>query len=157
MAAVPESLESDGPQTPEESHPFRGGARGILVNNLGIHESKDFADITDEDWFDHFEVNLPSRFSSPEVWQAEDREVASLVTCLASPLAPTQTVPRGGPKVESCARFSEVICWKKWFKRPLLLTARSGAEEETLRGHSSRQAKHRTLNGSRVRTVQGTG
>ena len=30
----------------------------ILVNNLGIYESKDFAEITDEDWFHYFEVNL---------------------------------------------------------------------------------------------------
>jgi NAD(P)-dependent dehydrogenase (short-subunit alcohol dehydrogenase family) len=30
----------------------------ILVNNLGIYESKDFTDITDEDWFHYFEVNL---------------------------------------------------------------------------------------------------
>lgn len=30
----------------------------ILVNNIGIYESKDFADITDEDWFRYFEVNL---------------------------------------------------------------------------------------------------
>jgi NAD(P)-dependent dehydrogenase (short-subunit alcohol dehydrogenase family) len=30
----------------------------ILVNNLGIYESKDFTAITDEDWFHYFEVNL---------------------------------------------------------------------------------------------------
>ncbi|HEY0255829.1 MAG TPA: SDR family oxidoreductase [Candidatus Methylacidiphilales bacterium] len=30
----------------------------ILVNNLGIYESKDFVDITDEDWLHYFEVNL---------------------------------------------------------------------------------------------------
>jgi NAD(P)-dependent dehydrogenase (short-subunit alcohol dehydrogenase family) len=30
----------------------------ILVNNLGIYESKAFADITDEDWLRYFEVNL---------------------------------------------------------------------------------------------------
>jgi NAD(P)-dependent dehydrogenase (short-subunit alcohol dehydrogenase family) len=30
----------------------------ILVNNLGIYESKDFTDITDEDWLRYFEVNL---------------------------------------------------------------------------------------------------
>ena len=30
----------------------------ILVNNLGIYESKDFTDITDEDWLHYFEVNL---------------------------------------------------------------------------------------------------
>ena len=30
----------------------------ILVNNLGIYESKDFSDITDEDWLHYFEVNL---------------------------------------------------------------------------------------------------
>jgi NAD(P)-dependent dehydrogenase (short-subunit alcohol dehydrogenase family) len=30
----------------------------ILVNNLGIYESKDFTDITDEDWPHYFEVNL---------------------------------------------------------------------------------------------------
>jgi NAD(P)-dependent dehydrogenase (short-subunit alcohol dehydrogenase family) len=30
----------------------------ILVNNLGIYESKNFADITDDDWFHYFEVNL---------------------------------------------------------------------------------------------------
>jgi NAD(P)-dependent dehydrogenase (short-subunit alcohol dehydrogenase family) len=30
----------------------------ILVNNLGIYESKDFRNITDEDWFHYFEVNL---------------------------------------------------------------------------------------------------
>ena len=30
----------------------------ILVNNLGIYESKDFADVTDEDWLRYFEVNL---------------------------------------------------------------------------------------------------
>ncbi|MGE4341284.1 MAG: SDR family NAD(P)-dependent oxidoreductase, partial [Pigmentiphaga sp.] len=32
----------------------------ILVNNLGIYESKDFADITDEDWRRFFEVNVLS-------------------------------------------------------------------------------------------------
>lgn len=32
----------------------------ILVNNLGIYESKDFADITDEDWRKFFEVNVLS-------------------------------------------------------------------------------------------------
>jgi NAD(P)-dependent dehydrogenase (short-subunit alcohol dehydrogenase family) len=30
----------------------------ILVNNLGIYESKNFADISDEDWLHYFEVNL---------------------------------------------------------------------------------------------------
>ncbi|WAS98030.1 SDR family NAD(P)-dependent oxidoreductase [Nannocystis punicea] len=30
----------------------------ILVNNLGIYESKDFADIRDDDWLRYFEVNL---------------------------------------------------------------------------------------------------
>ncbi len=30
----------------------------ILVNNLGIYESKNFADIRDEDWLRYFEVNL---------------------------------------------------------------------------------------------------
>jgi NAD(P)-dependent dehydrogenase (short-subunit alcohol dehydrogenase family) len=30
----------------------------ILVNNLGIYESKAFTDITDEDWLRYFEVNL---------------------------------------------------------------------------------------------------
>ncbi|HEY0256985.1 MAG TPA: SDR family oxidoreductase [Candidatus Methylacidiphilales bacterium] len=30
----------------------------ILVNNLGIYESKDFAEITDADWLHYFEVNL---------------------------------------------------------------------------------------------------
>jgi NAD(P)-dependent dehydrogenase (short-subunit alcohol dehydrogenase family) len=30
----------------------------ILVNNLGIYESKAFNDISDEDWFRYFEVNL---------------------------------------------------------------------------------------------------
>ena len=30
----------------------------ILVNNLGIYESKDFAEITDEDWLKYFEINL---------------------------------------------------------------------------------------------------
>ncbi|WP_437815082.1 SDR family NAD(P)-dependent oxidoreductase [Sorangium sp. So ce1078] len=30
----------------------------ILVNNLGIYESKDFTDITDEDWIHYFEINL---------------------------------------------------------------------------------------------------
>jgi NAD(P)-dependent dehydrogenase (short-subunit alcohol dehydrogenase family) len=30
----------------------------ILVNNLGIYESKNFADISDEDWLRYFEVNL---------------------------------------------------------------------------------------------------
>lgn len=32
----------------------------ILVNNLGIYESKDFAEITDADWLHYFEVNLMS-------------------------------------------------------------------------------------------------
>jgi NAD(P)-dependent dehydrogenase (short-subunit alcohol dehydrogenase family) len=32
----------------------------ILVNNLGIYESKTFVDITDEDWLHYFEVNLLS-------------------------------------------------------------------------------------------------
>jgi NAD(P)-dependent dehydrogenase (short-subunit alcohol dehydrogenase family) len=30
----------------------------ILVNNLGIYESKNFADISDEEWLRYFEVNL---------------------------------------------------------------------------------------------------
>ena len=30
----------------------------ILVNNLGIYESKKFTDISDEDWLRYFEVNL---------------------------------------------------------------------------------------------------
>src|SRR5271170_7329537 len=30
----------------------------ILVNNLGIYESKNFVDISDDDWFHYFEVNL---------------------------------------------------------------------------------------------------
>lgn len=32
----------------------------ILVNNLGIYESKDFADISDDDWRRFFEVNVLS-------------------------------------------------------------------------------------------------
>jgi len=32
----------------------------ILVNNLGIYEAKDFADISDEDWHHLFEVNVVS-------------------------------------------------------------------------------------------------
>ena len=32
----------------------------ILVNNLGIYESKDFADLTDEDWKRFFDVNVVS-------------------------------------------------------------------------------------------------
>ncbi|MDB5992514.1 MAG: 3-oxoacyl-[acyl-carrier protein] reductase [Herbaspirillum sp.] len=32
----------------------------ILVNNLGIYEIKDFADISDEDWRNYFEVNVLS-------------------------------------------------------------------------------------------------
>lgn len=32
----------------------------ILVNNLGIYEAKDFADITDADWHHLFEVNVVS-------------------------------------------------------------------------------------------------
>src|SRR5271170_5378281 len=30
----------------------------ILVNNLGIYESKNFEDITDDDWLRYFEINL---------------------------------------------------------------------------------------------------
>jgi NAD(P)-dependent dehydrogenase (short-subunit alcohol dehydrogenase family) len=30
----------------------------ILVNNLGIYESKKFTDISDEDWLRYFEINL---------------------------------------------------------------------------------------------------
>ena len=30
----------------------------ILVNNLGIYESKNFADISDDDWLHYFQVNL---------------------------------------------------------------------------------------------------
>src|ERR1700712_4364122 len=30
----------------------------ILINNLGIYEPKQFADITDEDWFKIFETNV---------------------------------------------------------------------------------------------------
>ncbi len=30
----------------------------ILVNNLGIYESKNFADISDEEWLRYFEINL---------------------------------------------------------------------------------------------------
>src|SRR5580698_10615161 len=33
-------------------------ATDILVNNLGIYESKNFADIIDEEWLRYFEVNL---------------------------------------------------------------------------------------------------
>jgi len=32
----------------------------ILVNNLGIYESKPFADISDADWTTYFEVNVMS-------------------------------------------------------------------------------------------------
>jgi NAD(P)-dependent dehydrogenase (short-subunit alcohol dehydrogenase family) len=32
----------------------------ILVNNLGIYESKSFADISDEEWLRYFEINLLS-------------------------------------------------------------------------------------------------
>jgi NAD(P)-dependent dehydrogenase (short-subunit alcohol dehydrogenase family) len=32
----------------------------ILINNLGIYEPKDFVDITDEDWFHIFDVNVMS-------------------------------------------------------------------------------------------------
>lgn len=32
----------------------------ILVNNIGIYEPKEFSDITDEDWFKIFEVNVLS-------------------------------------------------------------------------------------------------
>jgi NAD(P)-dependent dehydrogenase (short-subunit alcohol dehydrogenase family) len=35
-------------------------ATDILVNNLGIYEAKDFADISDEDWHRLFEVNVVS-------------------------------------------------------------------------------------------------
>ncbi len=28
------------------------------MNNLGIYESKNFADISDEDWLRYFEINL---------------------------------------------------------------------------------------------------
>jgi NAD(P)-dependent dehydrogenase (short-subunit alcohol dehydrogenase family) len=34
----------------------------ILVNNLGIYESKAFADVSDEDWLRYFEVNLLGGF-----------------------------------------------------------------------------------------------
>jgi NAD(P)-dependent dehydrogenase (short-subunit alcohol dehydrogenase family) len=34
----------------------------ILVNNLGIYESKNFADISDEEWLRYFEVNLVGAF-----------------------------------------------------------------------------------------------
>jgi NAD(P)-dependent dehydrogenase (short-subunit alcohol dehydrogenase family) len=30
----------------------------ILINNLGIYESKKFAEITDKDWFKYFEINV---------------------------------------------------------------------------------------------------
>ncbi len=36
------------------------GPVDILVNNLGIYESKNFADITDQDWLNLFEVNVLS-------------------------------------------------------------------------------------------------
>ena len=32
----------------------------ILVNNLGIYESKNFVDITDDEWLRFFEINLLS-------------------------------------------------------------------------------------------------
>lgn len=32
----------------------------ILINNLGIYESKDFSDITDDDWRRFFEINVLS-------------------------------------------------------------------------------------------------
>ena len=35
-------------------------ATDILVNNLGIYEAKPFAEITDQDWHDMFEVNVVS-------------------------------------------------------------------------------------------------
>lgn len=37
----------------------------ILVNNLGIYESKDFTKIADEDWLHYFEVNLLGHSSGP--------------------------------------------------------------------------------------------
>ena len=36
------------------------GTVDILVNNLGIYESKAFADITDDDWLRYFDVNVVS-------------------------------------------------------------------------------------------------
>ena len=36
------------------------GQIDILVNNLGIYESKDFADISDEDWARFFDINVVS-------------------------------------------------------------------------------------------------
>src|SRR5699024_4495802 len=36
------------------------GTVDILVNNLGIYESKAFADISDEDWHRYFDVNVVS-------------------------------------------------------------------------------------------------
>jgi short-subunit dehydrogenase len=32
----------------------------ILINNVGIYEVKDFGDITDQDWYTYFEINVMS-------------------------------------------------------------------------------------------------
>ncbi len=52
----------------------------ILINNLGIYEPKDFADITDDDWLNIFETNVLSgvrlsRHYFPRMLQRNDGRV----------------------------------------------------------------------------------
>lgn len=52
----------------------------ILVNNVGIFEPKPFAEITDEDWFRFYEVNVLSgvrlsRFYLPKMLQANEGRI----------------------------------------------------------------------------------
>lgn len=46
----------------------------ILVNNLGIYESKDFAGITDADWHRVFEVNVASGARLAQAYLPDMRE-----------------------------------------------------------------------------------
>jgi len=49
---------ADGVERVREALP--GGRLDILVNNLGIFETRDFFDTSDEDWLHYFEVNVLS-------------------------------------------------------------------------------------------------
>jgi NAD(P)-dependent dehydrogenase (short-subunit alcohol dehydrogenase family) len=62
----------------------------ILVNNLGIYESKAFGDITDADWSHLFDVNVMSgvrlsRAYLPACWSATGAALSSSPVSRASP------------------------------------------------------------------------
>ena len=79
-------------------------ATDILVNNLGIYEAKDFADITDEDWhrgMDVYFLNVvrPTRLVTPIMEAQGGGAIVNISTAWAfepSEMFPTSAVARSG-------------------------------------------------------------